>query len=278
MLWLNSTRPLIMGIVNVTPDSFSGDGHVDGEAALEQALRFIEEGADIIDIGGESTRPDAEPVSAAKEIARVAPVIAKIRQHTDILISVDTMKAKVALAALAEGADIINDVTGGKGDADMLRLAAEAACPIVLMHNRASWQAAHGEAEKRAFDAPVYEDFMAEMLRDMQGLKEAAIKAGVEPGNIILDPGIGFGKNVQQNCQIIRDLKHFETLGALLLVGPSRKSFIGHILDVPPEDRLEGTAAAVALSVANGAAILRVHDVKEMRRVADMAYAITERL
>lgn len=274
MYWGNSRRPLVMGILNVTPDSFSGDGKVNVDQALAQAIRFASEGADIIDIGGESTRPDAKSVSADEEIARVAPVVARIRQHLDIPISIDTMKASVAEAALSEGADIINDVTGGRGDAGMLNLAADNACPVILMHNRASWQVAHGDNDKRAFNAPIYENFMADMIRELGELKADALAAGIEQGNIILDPGVGFGKSDEQNLQIIRDLREFDILGCPLLVGASRKSFIGRTLDLPPEDRLEGTAAAVALAVANGAAILRVHDVKEMRRVVDMANAI----
>lgn len=275
MSWRDTARPLIMGIVNATPDSFSGDGVADADTAIAQGLRMIEEGADILDIGGESTRPDAVPVPEADEIARVAPVIAGIRkQNPDILISIDTMKAGTARAALEAGANWINDVTGGRGDPAMLELAAETDCPIILMHNRASWGAAHGADQSRSFDAPDYDDFMADLARDWKQLKDDALAAGVRPTNIILDPGIGFGKSVEQNCQIIRDLAFLKPLGHPILVGPSRKSFIGRILDLPPEERVEGTAAAIALSVANGAHIVRVHDVLAMRRVADMAASI----
>jgi dihydropteroate synthase len=267
-------KPLIMGIVNVTPDSFSGDGVLATQAAIAQGLQMIKDGADILDIGGESTRPDAVPISADEEAARVLPVIDGLRRQTLIPISIDTMKSSVASAALENGASWINDVTGGQGDTLMLSVAAATGAPIVLMHNRASWRKAAGGAQARAYEAPVYRDFMNEVHGELKALRDAALAAGVAQGNIMLDPGIGFGKSVAQNCQLIAGLKRFADLDAPLLVGPSRKSFIGMVLDASPAERVEGTAAAVALSVANGAHILRVHDVKAMRRVADMAWAL----
>lgn len=273
MFWRD--KPCIMGIVNVTPDSFSGDGRSQDEA-IAQASRMIWEGADILDIGGESTRPDASPVPAAEEIKRIVPVIETVRgNHPETIISVDTMKVKVAQAAIAAGASWINDVTGGQGDPAMLTLSAEQDVPIVLMHNRAFWGAASGPKNARSYDAPEYDSFMDDMMHDLELLKKRAVRAGVAEQNIILDPGIGFGKTPQQNCQIIRDLKRFNELGCSILIGPSRKSFIGRTLGgLSAEERLEGTAAAVAIAIDNGADIVRVHDVKEMRRVVDMAHAI----
>lgn len=267
MLWRDSTRPLIMGIVNVTPDSFSGDGAISPETAIAQGLRMIEEGADILDIGGESTRPDASLVDQETELRRVLPVIEGIRKHSEILISIDTMKAGVARAAFDAGANWINDVTAGEFDTEMLPLAAKLTCPIILMHNRAKWQNA------ASFAASNYMDFIVDLTRELAMIKDNATQAGIKTENIILDPGIGFGKSVMQNCQIIREMKRLD-MGFPILIGASRKSFIGKILGGEADERLEGTAAAVALSVVGGAAILRVHDVKEMRKVADMAYAI----
>lgn len=268
-------RPCLMGIVNVTPDSFSGDGR-DHFEAVAAGTRMIWEGADILDIGGESTRPDAQPVPVAEEMKRVVPVVENLRaQNPDVIISIDTMKVKVAEAALDAGANWINDVTGGQGDPAMMALAAERETPIVLMHNRAFWGAASGPKGARSYDAPQYSEFMTDMMHDMDLLKKRAVRAGLKAENIILDPGIGFGKTAEQNCQIIRDLRRFTELGCRILVGPSRKSFIGRTLGgLGPEERLEGTSAAVAIAIDNGANIVRVHDVKEMRRVVDMAHAI----
>ncbi|MDP6102232.1 MAG: dihydropteroate synthase [Dehalococcoidia bacterium] len=249
-----------MGIVNVTPDSFSGDGLAyDCEVALEQALRFQAEGADIIDVGGESTRPSSTPVDADEEIQRVIPVIRLLSSRLDIPISVDTYKYAVAQEALAAGAAMINDVWGLKHDSTLASLAAREGVPIVLMHNQK--------------DA-IYADFFTDVLASLRASVKQALDADVSSENVILDPGFGFGKGPEHNLEILRRLQEFKALGLPILVGTSRKSTVGLVLDLPVEERLEGTAATVALAIANGADIVRVHDVKAMTRVARMSDAI----
>jgi dihydropteroate synthase len=258
-------RTFIMGVLNVTPDSFSGDGlNSDIDAAIERAVRFQAEGADIIDIGGESTRPasiysDAVPISADEETFRVIPVIERLSPLLSIPISVDTYKGEVARAALQAGAAMINDVWGFRRDPDMARVASAADVPVVLMHNRKHTR---------------YVNLVPEVIAGLQNVLDRAVDAGVKRENIILDPGMGFGKTAEHNLEILRRLDEFRALGAPLLVGMSRKSTIGYVLDLPVEERLEGTAATVALSVAFGADIVRVHDVKEMARVARMSDAV----
>ncbi len=274
MTSLSFNKSLVMGIVNATPDSFSGDGQIDIVAQVAQALQMIGQGADILDIGGESTRPDATPVTLEDELSRVIPLIKALRSKTDIPLSIDTMKAEVTRQAVDAGATIINDVTGGRGDDAMLTVMAESQCFVVLMHNKASWQKAHGDNNKRAFDAPEYNDFMADLCQDIKQLADDAVKAGVKSANIILDPGVGFGKTVAQNCLIIKEIDKIKALGFPVLIGTSRKSFIGEVLNVSPDDRLEGTLATVTIAINNNADIVRVHDVKEVRRVVDMVHAI----
>ncbi len=253
-------RTYVMGIVNVTPDSFSGDGLAyDCEVALEQALRFQAEGADIIDVGGESTRPSSTPVDADEEIQRVIPVIRLLSSRLDIPISVDTYKYAVAQEALAAGAAMINDVWGLKHDSTLASLAAREGDPIVLMHNQK--------------DA-IYADFFTDVLASLRASVKQALDADVSSENVILDPGFGFGKGPEHNLEILRRLQEFKALGLPILVGTSRKSTVGLVLDLPVEERLEGTAATVALAIANGADIVRVHDVKAMTRVARMSDAI----
>ena len=260
------SKTYVMGVVNVTPDSFSGDG-IGGNVsrAVELARRFSEWGADIIDVGGESTRPPSvyagsEPVSADDELARVLPIIGELVEQLDIPISIDTHKASVAEAALDAGATMINDVWGMSRDPAMAGLAASHGVPVVLMHNS---------------EAGGYGDVVAEVIAALADLRDSAVGAGVEPDNIVLDPGIGFGgKGPEHNLEILRRLREFEFLGQPLLVGTSRKSTIGYVLDLPVGDRVEGTAATVALSIAGGADIVRVHDVREMVRVARMSDAI----
>jgi len=253
-------RTYVMGIVNVTPDSFSGDGLAyDCEVALEQALRFQAEGADIIDVGGESTRPSSTPVDADEEIQRVIPVIRLLSSRLDIPISVDTYKYAVAQEALAAGAAMINDVWGLKHDSTLASLAAREGVPIVLMHNQK--------------DA-IYADFFTDVLASLRASVKQALDADVSSENVILDPGFGFGKGPEHNLEILRRLQEFKALGLPILVGTSRKSTVGLVLDLPVEERLEGTAATVALAIANGADIVRVHDVKAMTRVARMSDAI----
>ena len=253
-------RTYVMGIVNVTPDSFSGDGlGYDVEAALEEALRFQDEGADIIDVGGESTRPGSAPVDASEEKRRVVPVIRRLASRLSIPISVDTYKPQVAREALDAGASMINDVWGLKHDPSLANLAATEGVPIVLMHNQRGTS---------------YSDLVPEVMESLKASMDMALEAGVVAENIILDPGIGFGKTAHHNLELLRRLEELETLGRPLLVGTSRKSTIGLVLDLPVEERLEGTAATVALAIARGADIVRVHDVRAMVRVARMSDAI----
>jgi dihydropteroate synthase len=258
-------RTYIMGILNVTPDSFSGDGTgSDVDAAVRQAVRFQEEGADIIDIGGESTRPPSiyegsEPLSADEEAARIIPVIEAVRRETDLPLSIDTYKAVVARAAVDAGANMINDVWAFQRDPDMAKVAADTGLPVVLMHNQ------HGT---------VYTDLVPDVIDSLRQRAEAAVTAGVRRENIIIDPGMGFGKTAEHNLELLRRLDELDVLGVPLLVGMSRKSTIGYVLDLPVDDRVEGTAATVALSIAGGADIVRVHDVKEMVRAARMTDAI----
>ncbi|MCH8109260.1 MAG: dihydropteroate synthase, partial [Chloroflexi bacterium] len=246
-------RTYVMGVVNVTPDSFSGDG-LDGnvDAAVRQALDFQEWGADIIDIGGESTRPPliysgAEPTPVEVELSKVIPVIRALADRLRIPISVDTYKARVADEAIAAGASMINDVWGFKRDPDMARVAVQAGVPVILMHNQGHTR---------------YGDLVPDVIDELRHMIDAALKAGVSLENIILDPGMGFGKTAEHNLEILRRLDEFLVLGRPLLVGMSRKSTIGRVLGLPVDDRVEGTAATVALSIAKGADIVRVHDVK----------------
>jgi dihydropteroate synthase len=253
-------RTLVMGILNVTPDSFSDGGrHFNVQAALERALQMAAEGADIIDVGGESTRPGAVPVSAEEETARVIPVIAAIRSAGSIPISVDTSKVAVAEAALAAGAGMLNDVWGGRKEPSMLKLAARAGVPVCLMHNRAK---------------AVYNDVVSEVAADLRECAEAALSAGVRRENIILDPGIGFGKTPEHNLLVLNRLREITALGYPVLLGVSRKSVIGRVLDLPVDSRLEGTAAAVAFGLVQGVKISRVHDVQAMKRVIRMTEAL----
>ena len=259
------SRTYVMGVVNVTPDSFSGDGvDSDVEAALELASRFQEGGADIVDVGGMSTRPSslypgAQPVSEAEETSRVVPVIEALAANLTVPVSVDTYRAAVASKALEAGAAMVNDVWGLTRDPDMAGVAADARVPVVLMHNQGHTR---------------YDDLVPDVIRSLGGMADAAVGEGVDRSNIILDPGMGFGKTAEHNLEILRRLDEFAVLERPILVGMSRKSTIGLVLDLPVEKRVEGTAATVALSIAGGADIVRVHDVKEMVRVARMSDAV----
>jgi len=260
-------RTAIMGVLNVTPDSFSDGGKF---FASQEALRHAEEmmaaGADIIDIGGESTRPGAEPVSLEEELGRIIPVIKELAENSSALISVDTYKAEVAEAALETGAGMINDISGLRADPDMPRLAARSEVPLVIMHMQGS--------PRDMQISPHYGDLMAEIALFLREGMELAIEAGVDEQRIIIDPGIGFGKTLEHNLEIIERLGELRSLGRPILIGTSRKSFIGKVLDRPVGERLWGTAATVALSIANGAKIIRVHDVDQMRQVAQMSDAV----
>lgn len=268
-----------MGILNATPDSFSGDGLLAAEdvvaAAVAQAKQFAADGADIIDVGGESTRPGSVPVSAEEEMARVVNVITAVRAAVDLPISVDTYRASVAAAALDAGADWVNDVWGLRMDPDMAPLVAERGCPVVVMHNRSKPKnVAQEERLGGRYVGIAYDNLIEDIKRELDAQIELGLKAGIQPSQIIVDPGLGFGKTVSQNLQIIRELDAFKSLGYPILLGPSRKSFIGYTLDLPPDERVEGTAVTVALGIEHGADIIRVHDVKQMVRAAKMTDAI----
>lgn len=254
------SRTYVMGVVNVTPDSFSRDGLAGRTTdAVEQALAFEAEGADIIDVGAESTRPGHAPVSMEEELSRLQPVLEGIVAAVSIPVSVDTYKPEVARRAVGWGVSMVNDVWGPRVGDGMAEAAAESGLPLVLMHNQ---------------DGTEYVDLMPEVTASLRQAAAAAEAAGVHRERIILDPGIGFGKTADHNLEIINRLGEFKALGFPLLVGTSRKSTIGLVLNLPVEERLEGTAATVALSIAGGADIVRVHDVREMTRVARMSDAI----
>jgi dihydropteroate synthase len=260
-------RTWIMGILNITPDSFSDGGRFYGtDRAIKQGLKLIQEGADILDIGGESSRPGSDPVSAEEEKSRIIPVIRTLRKHTDVVISVDTTKAEVAQDALDAGADIINDISAGRFDTHMLQLAADRQVPVILMHMLGTPKTMQVE--------PHYDDLLPEIKAFFQERIEAAVSVGIKRSNIIIDPGIGFGKNHSDNLCLLNNLKFLDELNQPMLVGVSRKSFIGRILDVPPEERLEGTIASALISVMHGAHILRVHDVAAVKKALTVAEAI----
>ncbi len=275
-------RTYVMGIVNVTPDSFSGDGLLTQpefvQAAVDQALLFQSQGADILDIGGESTRPGSTPLTAGEELARILPAIRAIRAQTDLLISVDTYKADVAEQALDAGADWLNDIWAFKADPRMADLAARKGCRIVLMHNRSKPNdVILKERLGGMYSAPVYTHFLEEVKLDLAESVRIALDAGIQPDQIILDPGIGFGKTVAQNLELIDRLDEIRAMGYPVLLGPSRKSFIGQILNVTPSERLEGTLAAVCIGIDRGADIIRVHDVGSAVRLAKMTDALVKR-
>jgi len=263
-----SECPFIMGIVNVTPDSFSDGGlYFSPEQAVAHGLRLAEEGADIIDIGGESTRPGAAPVSAAEETERVLPVIAELAANIDVPLSIDTTKAEVARKALAAGAEIVNDVSALRFDPEMGDVVAAARVPVVLMHMR-------GTPRTMQYDIH-YQSLIDDIREFLEERIEYAVSAGIALENIIIDPGIGFGKSIEQdNLSILKNLAAFTALGRPILVGTSRKGFIGKLLGTPAHEREEGTAATVAIAIYNGAHIVRVHDVKSMKMVAAVASAI----
>jgi dihydropteroate synthase len=261
-------RTLIMGILNVTPDSFSDGGvHFDPAAAVEAGKRMLAEGADLLDIGGESSRPGADPVGVDEEIRRVVPVIERLHRETGALLSVDTTKARVAEEAIAAGAAVVNDISALRFDARMGDLACRAGVGLVLMHMQGT--------PRTMQQAPRYDDVVKDVLAFLRERGQAAFIAGVLDAAIVYDPGLGFGKTYEHNLELLRRLPEFTSLGRPILVGPSRKAFIGTALGgVPAADRLEGTAAAVTLAIAGGASIVRVHDVAAMARVAKLADAV----
>lgn len=253
-------KTILMGILNITPDSFSDGGkfnHI--EKAVKRAIEMVEAGADIIDIGGESTRPGSEKVTAEEELSRVIPVIEAIADKVNVPISIDTYKGKVAKRAIEAGAHIINDVWGAKADSNMAEVAAESNAPIILMHNR------HNRH---------YKHFIRDVFNDLFESISLVKQAGVKDDNIILDPGIGFAKNTQENLEMMRNLDKLVAIGYPVLLGTSRKSMIGNILDLPVTERIEGTAATVCYGIQKGCQIVRVHDVKEMGRLVKMMDAL----
>ena len=252
-------RTYVMGIVNVDPDSFSGDGLRDVDAAVAQGHKFVAEGADIIDVGGESTRPDSRPISVEEELRRVMPVIERLAGTLPVPVSIDTYKVEVAREAVASGARMINDIWGLKRDPRLAGVAAKAGIPLIIMQNQRD---------------TLFHDFFPELITSFKRSVQLALDAGVDWSNIIIDPGVGFGKTVEQNIEIVRRLEGLKVLGRPILLGTSRKSFIGHVLDLPVDQRLEGTAATVAIGIANGADMVRVHDVAQMVRVVRMSDAI----
>ncbi|HMD80287.1 MAG TPA: dihydropteroate synthase [Anaerolineales bacterium] len=294
------SRTYVMGIINVTPDSFSGDGllfphpyraewgenedqagrGVEGENhALQQAKEFLTENADILDIGGESTRPGSQSVNVDEEMKRVIPAIeAIVKEFPDALISIDTYKAKVAEAAFNAGAHILNDVWALRADPELASVAAAFRVPAILMHNRSNPASVEvREQLGNAYVGSEYQNLIEDVKRELLVSVELAIKAGIDESHIILDPGIGFGKTREHNLELINRLGEIRALGFPVLLGSSRKSFIGFTLDLPADERVEGTAATVAIGIARGADIVRVHDVKEMVRVAKMTDAIVRK-
>ncbi|CAK6470146.1 dihydropteroate synthase [Peribacillus simplex] len=255
-----SNKTLIMGILNVTPDSFSDGGKYNRiDAALKHAERMVNDGADILDVGGESTRPNYERISEEEEIERVAPIIEAISRNIEVPISVDTYKSRVAEVAVKAGAHILNDIWGGKADSLMSKVAAEYKVPIILMHNRGNMEYGH---------------FVRDVLQDLFESIMLVKDAGVKDENIILDPGIGFAKDLKLNLEMMRNLDKLVSLGYPVLLATSRKSMIGHVLDLPPGERMEGTAATICHGIQQGCQMVRVHDVKEMARTAKMMDAL----
>ena len=260
-------RVLVMGVLNITPDSFfTGGRYTRPEDAIERGLRMAQEGADIIDIGGESSRPGSRSISSTEELERVLPVIEGVHRKSDVLLSVDTTKAAVAEEAIACGASIVNDISALRFDPKMAKAIGESERFVILMHML-------GTPETMQVN-PTYTDPVNEIKAFLAERIEAAVNSGIDNERIIIDPGIGFGKRLQHNLALLKELSSFATLRAPILVGLSRKSFLGKLLDLPSEKRLEGTIAANAIAIANGADIIRVHDVKEGRRTADVAYRL----
>ena len=260
-----ASRTHVMGILNVTPDSFSDGGrYLDIERAIEHGQKLVEDGADFVDVGGESTRPGSESVSNEEEMRRVIPVIESLAKKINVPISIDTYKSDVAEAALNVGAVIVNDISAMTVDAKMASIAAKHNASVILMHMKGTPKTMHLN--------PSYMNVTEEVIQFLRERIEWALKAGIK--QIMIDPGIGFGKKIEHNIQLLKELKTFTSLGYPMLVGVSRKSFLGAILNLPPGERVEGTAAAVAISILNGANIIRVHDVKEMKRVAMVSDAL----
>lgn len=273
-------RTYVMGILNITPDSFSGDGLAGAglEDVLIQARDFAAHGVDLLDVGGESTRPGAEEVSEDQELSRVIPVVEALAAEVEVPISIDTYKAGVAREAVRAGAALVNDVWGLRADPEMAGFVAENKLPVVLMHNRSD----PGNAQVKEqlggrYVGIEYQNLLEDVKNELLESVKIAHRAGIQDQKIILDPGIGFGKTVSQNLELLDRLDEIRELGYPVLLGPSRKSFIGYTLDLPLEERLEGTAATIAVGITRGADLIRVHDVKEMVRTARMTDAVVRR-
>ena len=283
-------RTYIMGIINLSPDSFSGDGLKSIEAAIAKAKRMADEGADIIDVGGESTRPDSKPIPIDEELERVIPVLEKLSREMSLPLSVDTYKLELAQRALDAGANMINDIWGLKREPKLAELSAQRKVPIVLMSNQRDSRERR-PSPQHPLSGEGRQDIIATVINDLQRAIKQALDAGMPWENIIIDPGIGFGKTQEQNLEILRHLERLKILNRPILLGSSRKSVIGWVLELTPQQRqervkfvpcrgrrLEGTAATIAIGIAKGADIVRVHDVKEMARVSRMSDAIVRRL
>lgn len=266
--WLQSpSKTLVMGVLNLTPDSFSDGGlFTTKEKALDHCLKMINEGADLIDVGGESTRPGSDPLSINEELDRTIPIIEKIRSITDCTISIDSYKSKVVEAALNVGANIVNDISGLTFDHNMAELISQKNAPIIMMHINGK--------PKIMQENPRYDNLLKDILDFFSRQLELAQSVGIDSSKIILDPGLGFGKKVEHNFELIRKLPQICAMGFPVLVGPSRKSFIGEALNLPINDRIEGTMASITASVINGARIVRVHDIQKTRRTV----TITEKI
>ena len=266
--WLQSpSKTLVMGVLNLTPDSFSDGGlFTTKEKALDQCLKMINEGADLIDVGGESTRPGSDPLSINEELDRTIPIIEKIRSITDCTISIDSYKSEVVEAALNVGANIVNDISGLTFDHNMAELISQKKSPIIMMHINGK--------PKIMQENPRYDNLLKDILDFFSRQLELAQSAGIDSSKIILDPGLGFGKKVEHNFELIRKLPQICAMGFPVLVGPSRKSFIGEALNLPINDRIEGTMASITASVINGARIVRVHDIQKTRRTVTIAEKI----
>ena len=266
--WLKSpSRTLIMGILNLTPDSFSDGGQFNSiQKALDHTMSMIEAGADIIDIGGESTRPGSKPISFVEEIERTIPVIEEIRKISDCTISIDSYKSEVVEAALNVNANIVNDISGLTYDNKMAKLISDKKSPLILMHMKGKPL----DMQKN----PIYDDLISEICNFFSNQISFANSVGIDSSKIILDPGIGFGKRIEDNFEIIRELKQIRAMGFPVLIGPSRKSFIGDTLNLPTDDRIEGTMATITAGLLNGANIVRVHDIKETLRTVSIAERI----
>ncbi len=280
LIW--GSRTYVMGILNITADSFSGDGLLGAEdpvgTALELGRRFVDSGADILDIGGESTRPGARAIAVDEELSRVLPIIRAVASELDVIICIDSYRAEVAAAALEAGSHMINDVWGLRADPAMAPLVAERGVPVILMHNRSrSGDASLSERLGGRYVGVEYSNLLEEIQEELHHSVALAHSAGIQDKNILIDPGVGFGKTVDQNLELLNRLSQLRALGYPIVLGTSRKSFIGYTLDLPPAQRVEGTAATIAIGIDRGADVVRVHDVEAMVRVARMSDAIVRR-